>query len=77
MFDLIDEPDLFEELLDFALAVSIEYGKRQIDSGSQMVMAGEALCSTSFISPDVYRRFLVPRHKIWSNTLKDYGAQHT
>ena len=77
MFDMIDEPEFFEELLDFALAVSIEYGKRQIDAGTEMIMAGEALCSTSMISPDTYRKFLVPRHKIWSKALKDHGVKYT
>lgn len=77
MFDMIDEPEFFEEILDFALAVSIEGGKRQIDAGTEMIMAGEALCSTSFISPNAYREFLVPRHKIWCKALKDHGVKHT
>jgi MtaA/CmuA family methyltransferase len=77
MFDMIDSPDFFEEILDFALAVSIDYGKCHIDAGTDRVMAGEALCSTSMISPDTYRQYIVPRHKLWSKTLKDYGAKYT
>ena len=77
MFDTIDDPGFFEEILDFALTVSIEYAKRHIDAGTELIMAGEALCSPAMISPDMYRRFLLPRHKIWSKTLKDYGVKHT
>ena len=77
MFDMIDEPDFFEEILDFALKVSIEYSKRQIDAGSEMVMAGEALCSPSFISPKDYRKYVVPRHQIWSKACKEHGVKRT
>ena len=74
MFDIMDEPEFFEKLLDFSLEVSLTYAKKLIDAGADQIQAGEALCSPNFINPKVYREFILPRQKIWARELDGYGC---
>ena len=74
MFDIMDEPEFFERLLDFSLEVSLTYAKKLIDAGADQIQAGEALCSPNFINPKAYREFILPRQKIWAKELNSYGS---
>lgn len=74
MFDIMDEPEFFEKLLDFSLEVSLTYAKKLIDAGADQIQAGEALCSPNFINPKIYREFILPRQKIWTKELEGYGC---
>ena len=60
LFDIIDNPDFLERLLDFSTDVSIAYACALIDAGADMIQAGEALCSPGMISPAIYRNFILP-----------------
>ncbi len=77
MFDSIDYPEFFERLLDFSTEVSLRYAKKLIDAGADQIQAGEALCSPNFISPALYRKFILPRQQRWAKTLMEYGAKST
>jgi Uroporphyrinogen-III decarboxylase len=77
MYDIVDEPEFFERLLDFSLEVSLTFAKSLIDAGADQIIAGEALCSPNFISPNIYRTYILPRQKIWAKTLDEYGAGAT
>lgn len=74
MFDIIEEPEFFERLLDFSLEVSLTYAKALVRAGADQIQAGEAACSTNFISPSTYRDFIMPRQKIWVEELHKAGC---
>ncbi len=74
IFDFIDSPDFANELLDFCLKQSIEYGKALIRAGADALDIGEAFCSLNIISPEIYRNFVLPRHKILIKELKEAGG---
>ena len=77
MFDIVDSPDFFEELLDFATEVGIIFGKALVDAGSNMISMGEALASPSFINPITYRKFILERQRRVHNELTKYGSETT
>jgi uroporphyrinogen decarboxylase len=77
MFDFIDRPEFVEEFLDFTTELEIRFGKALLEAGAHSFIIGEALCSPAFISPQFYRRFVVPRQKKLISALLDYGAEST
>jgi len=77
MLDFIDNPSFVERLLDFTTEVAIAYGKALIDAGAHSVSMGEAICSPNFISPKIYRKFIVHRQKRAHDELTKYGAEST
>jgi uroporphyrinogen decarboxylase len=77
MFDFIDRPDFVNEFLDFTTELEIRFGKALLDAGAHSFIIGEALCSPAFISPQFYRRFVVPKQKSLISALLDYGAEST
>ncbi len=74
MYLSIDDPELFERVLDFSLAVSIRFSKALVEAGADMILAGEALASPNFISPKLYRAHILPRQKIWADELRKVGG---
>jgi len=77
MYDFTDIPQFVEELLDFATELEIRFGKALLDNGAHSVIIGEALCSPAFISPQLYRKCIVPRQKKLILALFKYGAEST
>lgn len=77
MYDFADRPDFVEELLDFATELEIKFGKALIDAGAHSFIIGEALCSPAFVSPQLYKKYIVPRQKKLISALFDYGAEST
>jgi uroporphyrinogen decarboxylase len=77
MFDFMDQPEFAEELLDFSTDLEIMFGKALIDAGAHSLIIGEALCSPAFISPKLYRDFVVPRQKKLISALFDHGVEST
>lgn len=77
MYDFIDTPDFIEEFLDFATELEIRFGKALIDAGAHSFIIGEALCSPAFVSPQLYKKYIVPRHKKLISALFNYGAEST
>ncbi len=62
LMDLIDEPEEACRLLDFTTQVAIEVSRASVGTGADGLLFGEATCSPNFISPDMYREFVQPRH---------------
>lgn len=62
LMDLIDEPEQACRLLDFTTDVAIEVSRASVSTGADALLFGEATCSPNFISPDMYREFVRPRH---------------
>ncbi|MDR1797861.1 MAG: uroporphyrinogen decarboxylase family protein [Clostridiales Family XIII bacterium] len=74
MYLIIDDPEMFEELLDFSLAVSIRLSVRLLEAGADMILSGEALASPNFINPQLYRDYILPRQIVWANAIRDSGG---
>lgn len=70
----LDDPERFEQVLDYSLEVSIAFSTAQIKCGADMILAGEALASPNFISPNVYREFILPRQKKWAKACHEAGG---
>jgi len=77
MFDFMDRADFVDELLDFTTELEIAYGKALLDAGAHSILMGEALCSPAFLSPQFYRRFVVPKQKKLISALFEHGAEST
>lgn len=77
MYDFTDRPDFVEELLNFATELEIRFGKALIDAGAHSFIIGEALCSPSFVSPQLYRKYIVPRQRKLISALFHSGAEST
>jgi len=62
LIDMLQKPDEVRQLLDFTTDVAIRVSRASLDSGADGLVFGEATCSPSFISPDLYRRLVHPCH---------------
>ena len=62
LVDMIERPEDIERVLDFATDVAIKVSKVTLSTSADGVVFGEATCSPNFISPDLYRRLVWPRH---------------
>jgi uroporphyrinogen decarboxylase len=74
IYDIMDDPDFVNELLDFTLRQSMEYGKALLEAGATGLDVGEAFCSLNMISPSIYKEFVLPRHITLFKNLKEYGG---
>jgi len=77
MLDVIDRPEFVEALLDFTTDLGIRYGKALLDAGAHGIFIGEAICSPNFISPNLYRKTVLPRQQTLIAALHAYGADST
>lgn len=73
LMDLIDEPEAACRFLDFTTRVAIEVSRASIGTGADALVFGEATCSPNFISPDMYREFVQPRHARLIAEIKSMG----
>lgn len=77
MFDFMDRPEFAAELLEFCTDLEIMFGRALIEAGAHSLIIGEALCSPAFVSPKLYREFIVPRQQRLIRALFDHGAEST
>lgn len=56
-----DDPDRFEEILDFTTAVAIRYGIAQIEAGAHLPIVFDPSSSPAVVPPQFFREFLLPR----------------
>jgi uroporphyrinogen decarboxylase len=73
LVDLLERPEATEELLDFTTDVVIRVAEALLPRGAHGLSLGEATCSPNFISPDLYRRLVLPRHRRLVTRLKQMG----
>ncbi len=62
IFDTVDDPGFVDELMAFTTNVTKILGGKLLETGLSLSM-GEAACSCSLISPNLYRRFIKPHHQ--------------
>lgn len=73
LIDLIERPDLAERILDFTCGVIASLARALRPAGAHGLLLGEATCSPNFISPDLYRQTVLPRHRRLVSQLKADG----
>jgi len=75
LLDTVDHPREVEAILDFTAETALHLGKQLLASGAHGLILGEATCSPNFISPALYRRLVLPRHRALIGRLKEAGWQ--
>ena len=60
---LLEQPEAMDRVLDFTRELAVRLGAWLLASGAHGLMLGEATCSPNFISPRLYRRMILPRHR--------------
>jgi len=73
LMDMLDEPEAVAEILDFTADVALRLGKALRTTGAHGLLLGEATCSPNFISPELYRKLVLPRHRRLVADLKAAG----
>ena len=63
LFLAVDEPEVFESILDFATKVITELGCAQLDAGAHFIMVFEPTGSPAVIPASFFREMIVPRLK--------------
>jgi len=58
MMDLIRHPDWVQELLEICATVSVDFARKQMEAGADIIGLGDAIASQ--ISPQMYRQFALP-----------------
>lgn len=73
MIDLLERPEQAANVLDFTTDIALRVSEASLASGAHALMFGEATCSPNFISPEMYRRIVVPRHARLVDGLRKMG----
>lgn len=76
LMGLIDAPEEMADVLDFTTDVALEIARALVPTGTPGVLLGEATCSPNFISPQLYRGLVRPRHTRLVRELKTMGWSH-
>ncbi len=63
-----------ERMLDLAAETLIRFGLAQLEAGAHILQCGDSLASGSVISPETFRRFVLPRHRRVFEAWKQAGA---
>lgn len=74
MFDMIDNPEFVNRLLDYSLEISLIYAKSIAKAGADIILLGEALASPNFISPDFYINSILPRQAKFTKAMRELGV---
>ncbi len=61
LFLAVDDPDLFEGILDFATEIAISFGKMQLDAGVHLPLVFDPSSSPVVVPPQFFREFELPR----------------
>jgi uroporphyrinogen decarboxylase len=73
LIDMIEAPAMVENILAFATQVALDVGRALQAVRADGVLLGEAVCSPNFISPEMYRRQVLPFHTRLVAGLKEAG----
>lgn len=73
LIDLIERPEVAAEVLAFGVELALQEAEPLLATGAHGLLLGEATCSPNFISPDFYRRLVLPHHKRLVAGLKEIG----
>ncbi len=58
MVDFFDDPPFVRELLDFTVAMGLEFARAQVASGVDLIGVGDA--AASLVGPQIYEEFVLP-----------------
>jgi MtaA/CmuA family methyltransferase len=72
MMDLFDDPPFVNELLDFVTEMELAFALAQIEAGAGIVGVGDA--ASSLIGPDLFRDFMLERHRRYVSAIHGAGA---
>jgi len=75
IYDLVDDPEFVDELMDRATDRSIEAGKAYLAAGVDALYIGDAWSSASIISPRQFERFCLPRYARTAEAFHALGAK--
>jgi len=59
----VDQPQVFESILDYSVQVIVEFGRAQIAEGAHVIMVFEPSGSPAVVPPSFFRELLVPKLK--------------
>ncbi|MDR3589850.1 MAG: uroporphyrinogen decarboxylase family protein [Negativicutes bacterium] len=74
LFLAADQPDDFENLLDFCVTVLTVYGKAQLDAGAHLVLIFDPCASTEVVPPQFFREMEMPRLREMFDRFNRSGA---
>ncbi len=74
LFLAVDDPDLFDRVLDFAVEVAITFGLAQIEAGVHLPLIFDPSASPAVIPPRFFREFELPRLKRLFSAFKSAGS---
>lgn len=76
LMNLLAEPDLVEVVLDKVLKCNMRIVQRAIQAGAEVVILGDDYAGNKgpLMSPDLFRKFLLPRLKRMIDLIHDEGA---
>jgi uroporphyrinogen-III decarboxylase len=72
MLDLNDRPEWVRELLDFCVDLQVEFARRQVEAGADIIGLGDAIASQ--ISPAMYETFALPYEQRIFSAVHEMGA---
>lgn len=72
MMDLVDEPGYVGDLMDFVVEVEIEFARRQISAGCDIIGIGDA--AASLVSAKLYEEMVLPREQRIVEAIHEAGA---
>jgi uroporphyrinogen decarboxylase len=74
LFAAVDEPETFEQVLDFAAELALCFGAAQLESGAHLCVVFEPSASPAVVPPAFFRELLAPRLRRLCEGLKREGA---
>lgn len=77
LFLAVDEPQRFEELLDFATRSALRYGQALLAAGAHVAMVFDPAASPAVVPPAFFRELLLPRLSELFAAFKKAGALAT
>lgn len=70
----IDHPERFEEVLDFATKLAINFGTAQLEAGAHLPLVFDPCASPAVVPPQFFREFELPRLGRLFTTFREGGA---
>lgn len=74
MMAMIDDPDSVRQAMDRRHEVAIRQARELCQAGARFVWIGEGVASSSLISPQMYREFVLPYEQALADELRRGGA---
>lgn len=73
MTDMIDDEPFVRDLLEWTLAMELEFARAQVSAGAELIGIGDA--AASLVGPRLYREFVWPYEKRMVDGIRALGAR--